>query len=221
MFVGDVHGCLQEYDELVARFAPSSNDCIVHVGDLIARGPESIGVIRRARDLGAIVIRGNHEERLLQWRATPEQIKMHATHLEVARALSAEEWEWLGQTPLWMDFPEHQVRVVHAGVDPTETEFLRQTPFTLMNIRTVGTSSRSWAAEYDQEPHIVFGHHAAEGLQLHAHATGLDTGCVYGGQLTGLVLEHGQRPFEPARRQEQLLHAKAKRVYVPARSQRT
>ncbi len=220
LFIGDVHGCLEEYDALVAQFAPAPDDCIAHVGDLIARGPDSIGVIRSARARGAVVVRGNHEERLLRWRKTPDEIKMHPTHLEVARALSNEEWDWLDATPLWRDFPAHGVRVLHAGVEPSISDFSFQNSHTLMNIRTTGQPPELWAKSYAAEPHIIFGHHAAAGLQLHAHATGLDTGCVYGGALTGLVLNDGESPAPPARRAQQLLHEKAKRVYVQVRSYR-
>jgi hypothetical protein len=36
-------------------------------------------------------------------------------------------------------------------------------------------------------PHVLFGHDAVGGLQLQPHATGLDTGCCYGRELSGIV----------------------------------
>ena len=57
-----------------------------------------------------------------------------------------------------------------------------------------------WGALWTGPEHAVFGHDAVRGLQPHAHATGLDTGCVYGRELTGLLLPAHKLVSVPARR---------------------
>lgn len=233
VIVGDVHGCASELDALLDAVAFTSGDRLVFVGDLIARGPDSLGVLDIARTTGAIVVRGNHEQKLLDWRDGRERwIRGEAAarqpigklHRDLGRALRPIDWSLLETSKTWLDLPEHDVRVVHAGIDPS-VPFERQSPDTLMRIRTVlapgpsrGNRFVLWGARYVGPPHIVFGHNAAPGLQLHEWATGLDTGCVYGGRLTAMVLANGQRvPRAVAARRALLVSQPARRVwFVPA-----
>jgi len=143
------------------------------------------------------------------------------------------DWTLIRTSPLFVDLPEHELRVIHAGIDP-RVAFERQSPDTMMRIRTVlGTLGRGgrerrgkrhvlWGERYDGPPHIVFGHHAAQGLQLHPWATGLDTGCVYGGRLTALVLASGQKvPRAVEARKRLLVSVPARKVwFAPTKSPR-
>jgi hypothetical protein len=137
--------------------------------------------------------------------------------------LSDPEWEWLSELPLWLELPEHGVCIVHAGVQPG-IELAAQDPWTLTHMRSLdpeGSPSERhdlepWAQTYQGAAHIVFGHTSRLGLQLEPCATGIDTGCVYGGQLSALVL--GARQHVPADVEErrQLIHAvpAARRYYI-------
>lgn len=39
--------------------------------------------------------------------------------------------------------------------------------------------------------HVVIGHDARRGVQQYKYATGIDSGCVYGNYLTGILIEDG------------------------------
>src|SRR5262249_7089141 len=134
--VGDVHGCRRELEQLLDRIRFSSGDRLIFVGDLIARGPDSLGVLDVARRTGALIVRGNHEQKLLDW-YDDEDTQLGRTHMAVARAMRDVDWTLLETSPLWIDLPEHGARVVHAGVVPG-VPIDEQHPDTLMRIRTVG-----------------------------------------------------------------------------------
>ncbi len=225
VLVGDVHGCASELESLLDKIAFATGDCLVLVGDLIARGPDNLGVLDIVRSTGALFVRGNHEQRLLSIGPVTEEDgngpradtdkTVGKMHRDVARQLRPVDWTLLGNSKPSLELPEHGVRVVHAGLDP-DVPFEAQTPDTLMRIRTVraGDETVLWGARYAGPPHVVFGHNAAPGLQLHPWATGLDTGCVYGGRLTALVLSEGEPvPSDLEERQARLVSVPARRVW--------
>lgn len=87
--------------------------------------------------------------------------------------------------PLWPDHP------LVAGLPnpyaflPAATLQLPEFPF------------RPWfeLRPEQEKTRIVYGHWAAAGLTLSPHAWGLDSGCVYGGKLTALRLDHPDHPL--------------------------
>ena len=65
---------------------------------------------------------------------------------------------------------------------------------------------RYWANAYLGEyGKVVFGHQPFNNVKIFPHAVGIDTGCVFGNELTAMVLEDGESHFE---------QVKAKRAYA-------
>ena len=60
---GDVHGCAETLDELLRAVVHTRADRLIFVGDLVDRGPDPLGVCARVRELGALVVLGNHEKK--------------------------------------------------------------------------------------------------------------------------------------------------------------
>src|SRR5215472_14519065 len=67
LIVGDVHGCARELEALLSRLAFTDGDRLIFVGDLVARGPDALGVLSVVRRTKAVFVRGNHEDKLLRW----------------------------------------------------------------------------------------------------------------------------------------------------------
>jgi diadenosine tetraphosphatase ApaH/serine/threonine PP2A family protein phosphatase len=218
LVIGDVHGCRSELDALLVQAGLAAGDQVVFVGDLVGKGPDSRGVVRRARELEALAVRGNHDHRCLGWwhavREGREPPALGPDHRPAAESLDEDDWAWLASLPLTLRLDEHNVIVVHGGLVPG-VPLGDQRPEDLMNLRSIRPDgSPSWRA-YQGVPwgslwpgpeEAVYGHDALRGLQQHPHATGLDTGCVYGGRLTGYLLP--ERTF---------VSVPAERVWAPMR----
>lgn len=67
--IGDIHGELSLFESLLEKVAyHPEKDQLILIGDYIDRGPDSRGVLEKVmalHDQGAIVLRGNHEEMML------------------------------------------------------------------------------------------------------------------------------------------------------------
>jgi hypothetical protein len=228
IIVGDVHGCSRELSELLSLLGPTTGDRLIFVGDLVARGPDSRGVIGIVREVRGKCVVGNHEARLLEVRRarlnSDQSAPLAPRYETLFRELGDPEWAFIDALPLFIDLPEHEARVVHAGVLPGKP-FREQDAWTLTNIRSVapdGSASsdagaESWGATYRGKPHVVFGHDARRRLQIYPWSTGIDTGCVYGGSLTALVLRQGETVPFPQERRELLVSVRAREAYYTGR----
>ncbi len=118
--IGDVQGCDEALARLLADigFSPS-RDRLVLLGDLVNRGPDSLGVLRRMASLGAAAtcLLGNHDLHLLAVAQGVRPLKRGDTFGDVLAAPDRAHWlDWLRRQPL-----AHQEAgwlCVHAGVVP-------------------------------------------------------------------------------------------------------
>jgi hypothetical protein len=223
IIVGDVHGCRDELECLLRLCGWIRGERLILAGDLVAKGPDSQGVVELARTWGAKGVLGNHDAHVLRARdlragraPADGKKKIRPEHQQVADTLGPDDWRYLEELQLFLRLgPESDgaadTAVVHAGAVPGVAleDQARENLITMRSIDDAGRASKRiegtpWAVAWQGPERLIFGHDAVRGLQQHAWATGLDTACVYGGRLTALVL--------PERR---LVSVPAKRSYVP------
>jgi len=229
IFIGDVQGCREELERLLERlrFDPST-DVLHPVGDLVNRGPDSLGTLRLLKALDAQAVLGNHDLHLLQVAAGLRRERRRDT---LAAVLAAEDREellaWLAALPFVRRLED--LWLVHAALHPRWTDPvaalagadpLAPTPAALFAVRArycdpegrlperddgpPGPPFRPWHELYRPEDHggrtVVFGHWSVQGLLVRPHLRGLDTGCVWGKELTAWIAEEDRIVAVPARR---------------------
>jgi predicted phosphodiesterase len=78
--IGDVHGCLKELEELLHSLVVQDCDHVIFAGDLIHKGPDSVGVLALVASLGeyckVTLVAGNHEEKQLRWARNEQKAKL-------------------------------------------------------------------------------------------------------------------------------------------------
>ena len=121
--IGDLQGCSGQLDLLLDRIdAEASQARLVFVGDLVNRGPDSLGCLRKIRAMGnrARVVLGNHDLHLLAVASGVRPPGRSDTLSELLAANDCDELlDWLRQQPLALVADDHLI--VHAGVLPQWT----------------------------------------------------------------------------------------------------
>lgn len=121
--IGDVQGCAARLDELLARIMAKDPDAqLIFVGDLVNRGPDSLGALRKIRALGARarVILGNHDLHLLALAHGIRKPNRSDTVMAILEAPDRDDLlDWLRQQPLAL--LDGDYLLVHAGVLPQWT----------------------------------------------------------------------------------------------------
>lgn len=203
---GDIHGCLEEWQALIKKLAVKSDDRLISVGDIICKGPfskEALDLAMSMPNLTCII--GNHEYYVLKKWQNKELHELkkdyHLAFLDELGHKMNTYMEFMATWPYYVDTLEFTV--VHAGIVPG-VPLAKQNVEDLVYLRTLPDSGDAWYDDYHEDKLIVHGHWARRGLQIRDNVIGLDTGCVYGKELSAVIL--------PERK---IVSVKAKKAYAP------
>ena len=218
--VGDVHGCLDKLttlqDAIEADLAarPVADWRIIHLGDYVDRGPDSHGVIEFLLGLAAdepriLCLRGNHDamfegalagdRRLGEvWlnNGGSETLESYGVNLiDVIEGLREERpmREMIPRAHCdFLNGLAQNVRLgdyffVHAGIEP-DRPLDEQDAEPQLWIR-----GRFLSSEEQFEAVVVHGHTPVPAVEVRPNRIGIDTGAVFGGTLSCLVLEGSEK----------------------------
>lgn len=214
--VGDIHGCLAEFDELLHTLDHTPNDRLILVGDLVDRGPDSVGVVRRAQELKVESVQGNHEYKHLRYRKQRAEgnirVEMNEDKLSFHDQISDDLWRWIASWPLYIRLAP-QLAIIHAGlrkgfsIEQQEARTLLMMRYAMRdtgkmaNMKRTGTdflhpaTAAFWTELWDGPEDVIYGHHPnRDGVGVDKSASGrtcygIDTGCCFGRSLTAAVFE--------------------------------
>lgn len=196
--IGDIHGCYQEFAELLDRLELKKDDQLILVGDLVNRGPDSNKVIDLARANRALSLLGNHELRLLNYRKSGDTSFLKETDVATYEKLRPDDWTYLAAMPLTHYIEEMDTVFVHGGFLPNEP-WQKQPAHVVTRIQVIDGDGRprkraecedcpAWADLWTGPPFVVYGHTPRPEIYKLKWSVGIDTACVMGGYLTAYIL---------------------------------
>ena len=227
IIIGDVHGCIDELKELINKLEIVSTDHLFFIGDLIDKGPDSVGVVKYVYELSklhsTILILGNHEEKFLRFLYNKENNKKALAEMKttpdfeiLASNLLVDEIEFLKQSFYTYNIKEQNILLLHGGITGncilnlsvnyqyhtntskqfkgldliTKTRHLDKSG-KFVSLGQENEHTQFWAETYDgKHGKVIFGHNPFMQAtpKYFKNAIGVDTGCVFGGYLTALII---------------------------------
>jgi len=212
--IGDIHGCYQEFAELLERVALAKDDQLVLLGDLVNRGPDSNKVIDLAKANRALSLLGNHELRLLNYKKSGDTAFLKETDVMTYEKLRPDDWTYLAAMPLTHYIEELNTVFVHGGFLPDEP-WQKQPAQVVTRIQVIDANGRpqkradcedcpAWADLWTGPPFVVYGHTPRSEIYKLKWSVGIDTACVMGGYLTAYILP-----------EKRFVQVKARKRYYP------
>jgi serine/threonine protein phosphatase 1 len=200
--IGDIHGCLGKLNKLMSRISiDNKNDTLVFIGDYIDRGesgPEVIDhIIQLQSEYKKIVcLKGNHEQMLSRYLegldedmyfANGGKVTLHSYGIILSDDIDERKRKIPARHRVFFEslLPYYETEdyiFVHAGLKPGLL-LKEQTINDLLWIRHEFID-----AEYDFGKIVVFGHTPLNKPLISKNMIGIDTGAVYGGELTCVEL---------------------------------
>ncbi|GLV98078.1 polynucleotide kinase-phosphatase [Streptomyces lavendulae] len=207
--IGDIHGCASELETLLGKLGyedgvhPDGRTA-VFVGDLVDRGPDSPGVLRRVMGMvgsgNALCVPGNHENKLGRYL---KGSKVQLTHglAETVEQLGRESEEFVQEVRTFIaGLVSHYVLdggrlvVCHAGLPE---KYHGRTSGRVRSHALYGETTGEtdefglpvrypWAEDYRGKAVVVYGHTPVPDTTWINNTICLDTGAVFGGRMTAL-----------------------------------
>lgn len=225
IFVGDIHGCIEEFKELLIKLNYDPvHDRLILLGDLVDRGPDSLAVVQLAMRMNLECVMGNHEHKFVKWfRSQGSRVDVY-DHKDYYNKFSDEELNYIMNMPTYIELED--VIAVHAGLKPgillsnqskDDMMYLRYTDdqrkfISLKKINKLGkeaVGAKFWTEFWFGPKNVVYGHNVYNFEEPLIQETipgvtcyGIDTGCCFGGNLTALIWET-----------KEIIQVKAKKIY--------
>lgn len=220
--IGDVHGEAARleslHESIIAHHQAAGGPAdLVHLGDLIDRGPDSRAVVERVMRLQSapppllevVCLRGNHEQMLLNALASDDAEeesfwlrnggietlssyeRVNGRRADWRTCIDEAHQKWLDALPYYWENPAQGWLCVHAGIDPAT--WPRSDEEILLWTRSEKFfDPRRWPKRRELEGlFVIHGHTPTQDFMpdQRGQRLNVDTGAVYGGPLTCAVLQ--------------------------------
>lgn len=204
-------------DEPAYRVHAPEGRRVIFLGDLVDRGPGTPEVLRLAMDMvesgAAICVPGNHDVKLMR-KLQGREVSLNHGLAETTAQLEHESPAFRERVQKFLEglishyvLDDGKLVVAHAGL---RAEMHGRASRAVRDFALYGETTGetdefglpvryNWAAEYRGRAMVVYGHTPVPQPEWLNHTVNIDTGCVFGGNLTALRYPERELLSVPAR----------------------